>query len=281
MLIAYRDYIATAQIYNGASDFESSAPLTNAQDRRLAVATIGAIDFEDENSDGVNPGFDFGEEKTIDVIGMLGHNLPSGKITVTINIFDNADVPTQISDIALWAPAEDSQFPRNYLKILEQPLTNVRKILFSIAVASGQTFSPAFRPIIGRFWAGPAWRPTGKTARRNYRMQSRDNSVVEESNGQQVYVDYKPRFRQLTCTIPVLSEADAIGTDDGLTPNLQDIAFECGRGGEVIVIPSTSSNQVVHKFGVYGHFLEPPPVDLIGEAAGRKYESTFDVVETL
>ena len=130
-------------------------------------------------------------------------------------------------------------------------------------------------------WAGPYWEPSGKTARRDFRMQTRDDSVPHKSIGQQVYVDYRPRYRQLTCTIPVLEEDEAIGTEDGLTQNLQDTSFAVGRGGEVIVVPSQENNQLIHKFGVAGRFLEPPEVRLIEEAHDRHYTTTFDVVEDL
>lgn len=275
MLIAWRDYIQDAELrpLDTSTDFDDSAPLSNAQDRRLALVArrsgTGPVQVEAE----------FAEDKTIEFFALLGHNLP-GILTFALTFFDNANnVITFHAESAIWVPPTGSQFPRHSYIVLPQAVSGVRTLRFEATDPSLSFAEPAQ---FGRMWAGPVWRPSGKTSDRNFNLQTRDDSVVSRSIGSQVYVDYKPRYRQLTCGIPKMTEAEAIGTDDGLTPNLQDIAFQVGRGGEVIVIPTQTSNQAIHKMGVYGIFLDPPTVNFIGaNKAGRIFSTDFDVIETL
>lgn len=274
MLIAWRDYIARAAL-TADQTFESSAPLENCQDRRLAVVarcTSAVTSLQITAT--------LTEDATVGLLAVLAHNFAE---TLQFSIILKDSLGNVITTSGggefpdMWVPPVDSEFPRNNFRLLDQNYSGVRTIIIGFTDISGLDPAPEF----GRLWAGPVWKPAGKTARRNFRVQTRDQSVVERSVGSQTYVDYRPRYRQLTCTIPKLSEAEAIGTEDGETPNLQDIGFEVGIGGEIIVIPTQSSNQAVHKLGIFGTFVEPPPVDFIPEASGRKYETTFDVMESL
>lgn len=278
MLIAFRDYVRDATFATiGSTNFIT--PITNLADRRLAVkaitdSTLGSNAF-------VNFRATFPDPVTMRFVAFLAHNMVANFTNLEIVGYDVSNnvvfSKSIISDY--WPPPVNTQFPRNLYIDLEQDYANVSYI---VVLYIGETLDPAYQWSCGRLWAGPIWQPTFKTARRSFKMLTLDDSVLNKSIGQQAYADYRPRYRQLTCTLPYLSEAEAIGdsTDDTL-PNLQDIGFECGRAGEVIVIPSQATSQVVHKFGVYGHFLEPPPVELIEGARSRKYQTTFDVVEDL
>lgn len=285
MLIGYRDYIQSATVTApagaGNAFFDAEAPVTNLQDRRLAVRA---------NSSNFTAGFGFfttvqvraswDDAVPVRLVAMLGHGMHTTVAgNVLIRGYDGANgsgsMILEWNLVAPWQPPANSQFSRNMFIDLGASY-NLKSLDFFYQGSLGDNDAGWFA---GRWWAGPIWTPAIGTARRDFRIQTRDDSIVTRSNGGQVYVDYKARYRQLTCTLPGMTEAEAIGTDDGETQNLQDISFECGRGGEVIVLPNQSSNQVIHKFGIYGHFFEPPSVDLIVEASGRKYSSTFDVIE--
>jgi hypothetical protein len=195
-------------------------------------------------------------------------------------LFEGASQVATVLVSPAWLPPVGSSFPSNAYIVFDRNYTNITRVVFTLFRVSLAPISIGMS--FGRLWAGPYWTPVHKTSQRDFNMQTRDDSVVTKSIGQQVYVDYKPRYRQLTCSIPAMTEAEAIGTDDGETPNLQDIAFEVGRGGEVIVIPTQSSAQAIHKFGVYGHFVDPPPVRLLdANKRGRIWTTTFDTVEDL
>ena len=283
MLIAYRDYVKDATATEATWNSVAGAPLTNVQDRRLAVKAINDLEAG-------NFIIFFDEPVTIQFVAILAHNLTqTGWFQVSLRdafsspLYDDifqGDPGTMQPFEPLWIPPVDSQFPRNSYVIFPVPVSGVRQIFFHIS--TGQVGESGMPPVeIGRVWAGPAWQPEGGTARRNFRPKTCDDSVLHKSIGQQAYADTKPRYRQLTCSIPDLSEAEAIGTEDGDTQNLQDIGFEVGRAGEVIVIPAQHSNQAIHKLGLFGHFLEAPYPELIEEASGHHYSATFDVVEDL
>lgn len=273
MLIAFRDYVAGGTISDlspSPGHFIATMPKTNAQDRRLAVKA----GYITSMSGQMHLKIDLGAGYDVGMFAILAHTF-EGIADVDI-AFQTTGGTVYSASFTPWVPPTDSQFPRHLLHVADQNYSNVRYVDIIVETSGG---SQQYE--FGRIWAGPFWSPTRKTARRNFRIQTRDDSIINKSSGQQAYADYRPRFRQLTCTLPYLTEAEAIGEEDGQTHNLQDIGFEVGRAGEVIVIPSQSSNQVIHKFGVYGHFEEAPPVDLIEGSRGRKYESTFDVIEDL
>lgn len=196
-------------------------------------------------------------------------------------VFDNVPGPPH-GQRPYWVPPADSQFPRHFIFVPDAAIAGVRSIVWGVSAGAD-----AFEA--GRFWAGPVWSPTlvPDTGRRLFSVKTRDDdSVLDKSDGQQGYADVKPRFRQVTCTLPWLTESDAIGTEDGETQNLQDIAFEVGKTQPIIVIPSDTTNQRIHKWGTYGTFVEPPPVDLIEDSAadadgGLAYSTQFDVIEEL
>lgn len=269
MLIGYRDYIkdATLSEFSGFGDFNGT--LDNAKDRRLAVPAIYSQDeFIVEAQ--------WAEDVSIGMFAILAHNFAAVGSFFAEFRDAGSNLIGSSSNNTIFSPPAESQFPRNAIVILPAQVDGVR----SMRIGCDTSISPSQ---FGRLWAGPVWQPEARTAHRDFHMHTRDDSVVKRSIGQQVYVDYKPRYRQLTCAIPYLTEAEAIGTEDGETQNLQDISFEVGRGGEVIVIPSQSSAQVIHKFSVYGHFLEPPVVHYLdaNRQKGRLFTTEFDVVETL
>lgn len=269
MLIAYRDFVEESTVTNFDTGYAPGAPLQNVKDRRLGVIARKADTF------GIGITCTFAEDKEIGICAILGHNFSSATtVDFTLKNSLGATIHTEYAISLL--PYNLGAFPRHLFAILPQTYTGVR----SIEIA---TSSFSIVPQMGRIWAGPVWTPQGKTTRADFAMATIDPSIVNTSVGGQVYVDYAARYRQLSCGIPFMIESEAIGTDDGLTTNLQDIVADVGRGGAIIVIPSTSTPQVIHKFGLYGHFNEPPTLTLadINQSMGRLYASSFDLVEDL
>lgn len=273
MIIAYRDYVQAATLTSPIdTSWQANAPLSNAQDRRLSVKAIRSV------TGGFTLRATFVTGVEVGLIAILNHNFTSsGLVSVSILDPSNNNLYTALL-LPVWYPPSTSHFPRNMFIVLPENITNVGRVELTI-------FSPGLGSSygeLGRFWAGPYFNPSYKAAHADFEIMARDDSVVSRSIGQQTYVDYRSRYRQLHCTIPAIAENDAIGIEAGTQPNMQDIAFEVGRGGEVIVIPSTANNQIIHKMGIYGHFLEPPSLRLATtNTSGRIYTSTFDVVEDL
>lgn len=275
MLIAYRDYVKDATLDElSVGGWEAGSPLDNVKDRRLAVAALA----DDTKYRSIRA--TFSAVKTIGFVAILDHNLEQNS-TYAITFLDVSSTPIAAYGTGIWAPQPDVNFPKNILVVTTPPTDNVKYVRINLIPPAGVGGDFATPISIGRVWAGLAWEPEYETSRESFTIKTRDESVVSKSVGNQVYVDERPRYRQLTCRLPMLSEEEAIGNITGTAQNLQDVAFECGRGGEVIVIPNSSGLQVIHKFGIYGRFVEPPSVDLIPGGKGRVYSSTFDVVEDL
>lgn len=283
MIIGYKDIVRESVLTDitGSGSFESGAPLENAKDRRLMVlarrATAGSVGIQS----------DFSADQTIGMVSVLGHNFPPGT-QIGITLLDSGSSIIAASGTVLLPQYNaDYNFPRHYHYVFQQNYTGVRSVNYNI---NGVPIFSVY-PEIGRLWAGPYFRPTRTTSVSDFEIQCRDNSALSTSNGGQAYADYRGRYRQLNCSMNGLTEIEAIGDFMGvdLPPNIQDIAFYVGRAGNVIVIPVTTNNssgqsyQVVHKFGVYGHFLEPPSLRLQSTRSNRErfYGTTFQVVEEL
>lgn len=282
MLVAWRDYVKDATLTLLASTaFSAGAPIENLKDRRLGLPAVGTSTVGMNSF--VNFKVEFDDEKTLRLIAFLAHNMgvefvSSGLEIVGYNAMDVAQFEIHLAG-DMWLPPADSQFPRNLFIDLGQDYDSIKYFVVQYFDA---TTDEDYRWICGRLWAGPIFTPTYRTSHNDFTMSTLDDSVLNKSQGQQAYADYRPRFRGLHVAT-VLTEDEAIGTEDGLTPNLQDIGFECGKAGEVIVIPSVASNHLIHKYGVYGHFDEPPAINLrdTNKRLGRLYTTEFDVIEDL
>lgn len=275
MLIAFRDYIQTGVVIDQIDGFQPGAPASNLQDRRLGVPAR----LLERTGPGLQCTLDTAQP--IGIVAILAHNM-GASVQSTIELQDLIEgdwVSVYSAFVDVWQPAADSFFPRHHIVVLPEQY-NARRILYTNAATSTIDGNPF---TAGRFWAGPVWRPEGKTSASDFSARIMDDSTVNKSVGQQIYVDYVARYRQLSCSIPYMTEAEAFGAEDGDTLNLQDIAFEVGRGGAILVIPSQSNNQIIHKTGVYGHFYEPPSINLTGsnKEMGRLYTTNFEVVEDL
>lgn len=286
MLIAYRDYVQDATVTVQAG--QTWDDLENLKTRQLGYpATTAAL-----NASFTRLHVDFGEEKTVGIVSLLGHNFREGVVNaITIILRDGANVlvdridvvfnqPPSPGVVPLWLPPADSLFPKHFYYVYPETFDNVRYMTVEIAYegsgATGNTIQ------VGRLWAGPFWQPAETTSRRDFSMKPKDVSVLDKSPGQQAYADRFQCFRLLTCRLNYLTEEEAIGDEDDVSvDNLLDVSFEVGRTDPVIVIPTQKNNHVIHRFGIYGHFVEPPPVNLVEEAQNHKYWSLFDVEEDL
>lgn len=283
MYIGYRDYVSSSALTDitGSGGFEVGAPLENIKDRRLAVkarrTSIAGFSIRSV----------FTQKARIGMISILGHHLTSGGATISAELYSASSGGTLIAStgtITLGLVSDGYNFPVHNHIILNQNYTGVGRIEVTI----GGTINSV--PELGRLWAGPYFQPLRTTTVSDFEVQCRDSSTLNTSIGNQSYADYRGRYRHINCTLTSLSELEAIGnsTVPG-TPNIQDIAFYAGRAGNVIVLPVTTPNssgssfQVIHKFGVYGHFVEPPTLRYLSSdgSYNRFYTTTFQVAEEL
>lgn len=284
MIIAYDDQVAndgTTLTADIDSPFAAGAPLENAKTRQLAVV---ARREDTDSPTQFTIDFGIGNTRTIGMFAILAHNMRGfARITWSVR-GPGASVIASATQEIIWAPRLTS-FPLHLFVVLSQNYFNVQDIVIVLEPEDPLTSFTA--PVeFGRLWASPVWSPAVMTGRRNFRIQTRDDSVLDKADGNQAYADFKSRFRQLSCTLPLLTEAEAIGTEGSFLASIQDIAFLAGRASPVIVIPTTANNHIQHKAGIYGCFVDPPSIDLIEESAGSfedglKYSTEFDVVEEL
>lgn len=285
MLIAWRDYIQDGFLDEGASnDFEPTLPFTNAQDRDLSSLAQGIPASAGNFAVTIN--LDAGPAgRKIGLVAILNHNFASigqGDVSVEVQLLNPVGAYiASVNMTPVWLPAADSLFTKHLYFVFDQNYSGVGYVVFGIARAGLTPFLAA--PSFGRMWASPYFAPTYKTSHNDFNIKVMDDSTGDKSRGKQFYDDPQPRYRRMHVST-ILTEDEAIGTDDGLTVNMQDIAFEVGRTGAAIVIASTATSQVIHKFGVYGHFESgPPDVTLTdtNKKLGRLYSSVFEIDEDL
>lgn len=288
MLIAWRDYVADSTFTEITGSWSAGAPLDNVKLRQLGITAVAS----DNLKRSFKSTFDLTKRVTdtdgaqVGLVSILNHNLPF-EHAVAITLLDTGASPIIAVPPALyWIPLI-SEFPKNIHFVVGSlgagdnipGVGGIQLDFYPTPDPDGQFGDPTPYPLqIGRVWAGPVFAPTYKTMRSDFTLDVIDDSVINRSMGQQVYADYKPRYRRLNVST-ILTETEAIGTEDGRTISLEDISFEVGRAGEVIVLPSISSNQVMHKFGVYGHFDTPPSLVLTEVKGTRHYSASFAVIE--
>ena len=283
MIIGYQDHYneATLSDITGSGGFEVGAPLENVQDRRLAIKarrnTTGGFSIRSI----------FTEKKNIGIVSLLGHNFNQTS-TITVDLFATSVATTPIATMTvgpLPIISDAFDFP-NHTHIIFDRIYSAVKIEISVTTSVGYPLE------VGRIWSGPYFKPARTTVVRDFEIQCLDNSVLNSSLNNQIYADYRGKTRRINCTLAPLTEQETIGISDSLSgqlPNMMDVAFTSGRAGNVIVIPVTTAgssgtnNQVIHRFGVYGHFVEPPIIRYLSSdsARNRTYTSTFQVEEEL
>lgn len=269
---ALRDDVTSFTATSEQTDFPASNMLERALAKKYKLEITEAdIDIVCQWTD---PGF--GNDDLlpdIQFIALLNHNLPPTDIRVQLenrnglNVFDDTFTMNFI-------PAENTNFPANTFIILDSVQNNIEKATITLDRTDTTFYSIGTE--IGGFWIGSIWQPSSDGAgveMATFSQAIADNSSPQSSRGNSWKSDNLRRVRVNNISIPAMTETEAIGNSSGVV-NLQDILFEVGSSQQCIIIPSTSSDHVIHKFGLYGHLTGESRISLVTRSDGTRLYRT-------
>lgn len=279
-VFSYKNWVGelTCTITATVNSFETDAPLDNLKTPRLgqlAIATaIGSTAFE----------IDWGlgspqRGARVDVIALLNHNIlefPTAA-ALLIDVYDTEGgsyVPAGFP-ISLVNTASDGQFQNHLIWNMgntdgggpDLDRDKVSKIVIGIGSnAICGTRNPYTGEITrepfqcGGVWAGPRFQPENGISIGGFAHGIVDNSQVVKSIGGQVWAEPEVRQRSMKLTFAGLLENEVYA----LAPNqcLQQLAAHCGLSRPLIVVPTTSDEDLVYTQGLYGYLTSMPSWDL-------------------
>ena len=212
--------------------------------------------------------------KMYNVAGDRIHGSVTGELQISEwNDPDNTGAGTTTSYLPFtaWVPPNDQLEPHTFVELVRQ------YDVVAIAVLVDYTAVTDFSYVdIGRLWLGSLWElPDGIDAKWEQTIQD-DGSIIR-SRGQQGFAETRQRYRVLDVNMGKIKEVDAFGDANDLTyPNLQDMYWQVGTTGDMIILPRTNSDHMIHKVGMYGHIDKSTPIK---HQAGEYYRSGFRVRE--
>lgn len=224
-------------------------------------------------SDGVTTTYidaDFGASVAIGVIALLGTNLTAAA-TKRIRLSNTAPSTGDLLDTGTVA-AGISDLYRNLFHVLAAPVTAryMRLDLDDAAAVDPQTGTGAAGFLeAGRLVAAPAFRP-GRNYSYEWGPQWIDPSAKTRSEGGQIFIDRRPRYRALSFALDMLTEAEALGQ-----------AFEldraAGASADVLAIPQPDGSYL-SETAVWGPLAQQTP--LLNHAHGL-WKKNYTVEERL
>lgn len=309
-ILSYRNFCfdSEASIANDTGTFQSGAPLSNLLTPRLGQLAI-ASNIASINT--FNVTFRPGSPSVgvpVRIIGLLNHNVitvaDGFPPTFNMGIYDiSGKVYYNASpDAMIFSNGADGSFQNHAffvipadaqdMSVLELGPLDLNQIA-QMYVGVGNTvvcgtrdpytgdITPA-RFQAGAVWAGPIFQPTNGISLEGFGQALIDNSRVVRSIGGQVWTT--PEIRQRMCSVefPGLLESEVYG----LAPDqsLQQLATYCGVSRPLVVIPTSSDDELVYSQGIYGYCPSPPKWNSIEKTgvAGvktRVYTGSLELIE--
>lgn len=135
---------------------------------------------------------------------------------------------------------------------------------------------------IGGVWIGPVFRPRMGIALDGFAQSITDRSQVVTSIGGQVWSEPEVRQRSGKITFPALYESEVYAIAP--TQSLQQLSAHCGTSRPLLVIPTTSTDELMYAQAIYGYMPQPASWQAFEKAddAGvlkRLYNGTIEIVE--
>jgi len=232
--------------------------------------------------------FDFGSQKIVDTVAVLGHNLDQSVGTVRVRLGNDATFATTEYDstaVAAWPTVEEFgylawgefhwggilsgtaalDYTISFFKVLSQAV-QVRYMRLDFASAST---GPLIE--IGRVFAGPSYRPTNSMAF-GWEITWVDDSIVTKSMNGNTFIDERPRYRRLSFTLP------ALGSGEIFHNIFNHLDRRRGIAKDIIVIPQPSDETTFITQNIYGRMLDLNPIE---NRAPLYYERQIEIEEII
>jgi len=230
--------------------------------------------------------FDFGSQKIVDTVAVLGHNLDQSVGTVRVRLGNDSTFATTEYDstaVPAWPTVEEFGFLAwgefhwggilsgtaaldytiSFFKVLAQAV-QVRYMRLDFA-STGPLIE------IGRVFAGPSYRPTNSMAF-GWEITWVDDSIVTKSMNGNTFIDERPRYRRLSFTLP------ALGSGEIFHNIFNHLDRRRGIAKDIIVIPQPSDETTFITQNIYGRMLDLNPIE---NRAPLYYERQIEIEEII
>ena len=279
MLITSTNYVDSATITGHTTEQSSTyTPAENVQEMQLYKSYVA------DNSTSAYMDFDFGTQKIIDTVAVIGHNLDQSTGTIRVRIGDDSSFFVTKYDsgvVSAWPTVEEFgylawdefhwggilsgdavvDYTISFYKVLAQAV-QARYMRIDLANGVGNIE-------IGRVFAGPSYRPTN-SMKFGWDITWVDDSSITKSIGGNTFVDERPRYRRITFTLPTIPQAEIFHNIFNSLDRRRGIAKD------IIVIPRPSDETTFITHNIYGRMSQLYPVDNRGPAY---YDRTIRVEE--
>lgn len=302
--IGYKNFADGGHVVNLVSSWEADAPLTNILTPRLGQKAISASDIGYAFEVYLNSGSPT-LSATVGIIAILNHNIISLDDATNFNIdvyFTDNTLATLggETDPASWfntvSMQQDGTFQSHFIWVPTSPEFLTKKV-YKIRVAlSGYPLSicgsqnPYTNELtvenfsLGGIWFGPVFRPTNGISISGFGQGIIDQSQVVTSIGGQVWAEPEMRQRTGKVQFPGLLESEVY--NKAPTQCLQQLAAWCGVSRPLIVVPTTSDEELTYTQGIYGYLSSPASWELFEKTKDattgqmvRLYTGSLEITE--
>lgn len=281
MLITSTNWVDSASIIDHQSEQDSTLTRAeNTQEMQLSKSFVA----NQQTASFIT--YNFGAQRIIDTVAVLGHNLDQSTGTVRIRLSNVSDFSTTVYDstaLDAWPTVEvfgfiawgefhwggilsgdaAADYTISFFKVLSQA---VQAQYMRIDLANGDNNIE-----VGRVFAGPSYRPTNSMAF-GWEISWVDDSIVTKSLNGNTFIDEKPRYRRLSFTLP------ALGRNEIFHNLFNHLDRRRGIAKDIIVIPNESDETTFITEAIYGRMLDLNPIE---NRAPAYYERTVDIEEII
>lgn len=281
MLITSSNWVDDASIPNWTGEQDSTyTKVGNVKEMQLAKSYVA------NSATSAYIEFDFGSQKIVDTVAVLGHNLDQSVGTVRVRLGNDATFATTEYDstaVAAWPTVEEFgylawgefhwggilsgtaalDYTISFFKVLSQAV-QARYMRLDF-VSTGSLIE------VGRVFAGPSYRPTNSMAF-GWEITWVDDSIVTKSMNGNTFIDEKPRYRRLSFTLP------ALGSGEIFHNIFNHLDRRRGIAKDIIVIPQPSDETTFITQNIYGRMLDLNPIE---NRAPLYYERQIEIEEII
>lgn len=263
MLITSTNYVDSATITDHTTEQDADyTQAENVQDMQLSknyIANSGTAYME----------FDFSQQRVIDMVAVLAHNMDQSGGTIRVRLGNDATFATTLYDstaTAAWPTVEEFgylaygefhwggilsaeavvDYTISFFDVLSQAV-QARYMRLDFSQSTGSTVE------VGRVFAGPSYRPPKKMTY-GWEISWVDDSIVTKSISGNTFIDEKPRYRRLSFDLVAVDE-------DEIFHNIfNHLDRRRGIANDIIVIPQPEDETTYITQNIYGRLLETSPI---------------------
>lgn len=301
-VIAYKNFASSGYIVNRVSAWEVGAPMANMLTPRLGQKAIAAT-FDTMGVDVFINGGSPTLSANVGVIAILNHNIISlddpTNFTIEVYFTDNtlASLAGETDPAAFFntvSMQQDGTFQSHFIwvptgaEFLTKRAYKIEVAVSGYPLAICGTQNPYTDELtveklsIGGIWFGPAFKPENGISIDGFAQGIADRSQVVTSIGGQVWAEPEVRQRTAKVTFAGLYEREVYNRAP--TQCLQQLAAYCGVSRPLLVIPTTSDDELVYTQAIYGYLSAPASWNLIekvddNDVKTRLYSGGLEIVE--